>query len=258
MAYKIVVDAGGGGVDPDGVYGVRNAKEDSIRLAKEVGKILENNNVEVIYTGTTNIYQSPYERAEIANEAGADYVISLHSNLSDYPNNYSEVTSYVYEMRGRKLEIAENINLQLESIGFQNLGVYAKPDLPLLSSTRMQTVVVMIGYSNSDIDHEIFDHKVKKVAIAIATGILESFENNASIYNHLYSVQVGIFKVKSHADNLLYELQSQGYPAFITKSDEYYRVRVGLYEDMESAVRLESKLRGNGFSTYITMNGILY
>lgn len=41
MAYKIVVDSGHGGEDPGAVYQGRQEKDDNLRLALEVGRLLE-------------------------------------------------------------------------------------------------------------------------------------------------------------------------------------------------------------------------
>ena len=69
MAYKIVLDAGHGGTDPGAVYNGRNEKDDNLALAQAVGKILEDNGVDVVYTRTEDIYQTPFEKARIANRA---------------------------------------------------------------------------------------------------------------------------------------------------------------------------------------------
>lgn len=92
MAYKIVLDAGHGGTDPGAVYNGRNEKDDNLALAQAVGKILEDNGVDVVYTRTEDIYQTPFEKARIANQSGADYFISFHRNSSfafwrDFPFN---------------------------------------------------------------------------------------------------------------------------------------------------------------------------
>ena len=82
MAYKIVLDAGHGGTDPGAVYNGRNEEDDNLALAQAVGKILEDNGVDVVYTRTEDIYQTPFEKARIANQSGADYFISFHRNSS--------------------------------------------------------------------------------------------------------------------------------------------------------------------------------
>ena len=77
MAYKIVLDAGHGGEDPGAVYKDRKEKDDNLKLTLAVGKILEENGVDVVYTRTTDIYQTPFEKAKAANEAGAVFFISF-------------------------------------------------------------------------------------------------------------------------------------------------------------------------------------
>ena len=86
MAYKIVLDAGHGGQDPGAVYKGRQEKDDNLKLALAVGEILERNGIDVSYTRTTDIYQTPFEKAKAANEAGADFFISFHDIYP--PKNY--------------------------------------------------------------------------------------------------------------------------------------------------------------------------
>ena len=61
MAYKIMVDAGHGGADLGATYEGRQEKDDNLNLALAVGKILSQNGVDVEYTRTTDIYQTPIE-----------------------------------------------------------------------------------------------------------------------------------------------------------------------------------------------------
>ena len=110
MAYKIVIDAGHGGTDPGAVYKGRQEKDDNLRLALAVGRILSQNGVDVVYTRTTDVYQTPFEKARIGNDAGADWFISFHRNSSPQPNQYSGVESLVYGLSGQKVDMAENIN----------------------------------------------------------------------------------------------------------------------------------------------------
>ena len=67
MAYKIVVDSGHGGEDPGAVYQGRQEKDDNLRLALEVGRLLEAGRQDVVYTRTTDVYQTPFEKAQIPN-----------------------------------------------------------------------------------------------------------------------------------------------------------------------------------------------
>ena len=118
----IVIDAGHGGADPGAVFEGRQEKDDTLRLALAVGKILEENGQNVIYTRTTDVYQTPFQKATIGNEARADFFVSIHRNSSPVAGQYSGVETLVYERSGIKEEMAENINRELEEAGFKNLG----------------------------------------------------------------------------------------------------------------------------------------
>ena len=88
---KIAIDAGHGGADPGAVYQGRQEKDDNLKLALAVGERLQNSGLDVYYTRTEDIYQTPYQKAMAANESGADFLVSLHRNSSEYPNQYTGV-----------------------------------------------------------------------------------------------------------------------------------------------------------------------
>ena len=232
MAYKVVIDAGHGGTDPGAVYKGRQEKDDNLRLALAVGRILSQNGVDVVYTRTTDVYQTPFEKARIGNDAGADWFISFHRNSSPQPNQYSGVESLVYDLSGQKVDMAENINGALGELGFNNLGVRARPGLVVLRRTRMPAVLVEVGFINNDKDNALFDERFDEIAQGIAYAILgtleeEEVEKPPAGEPVLYRVQVGMFREKQYADNLLYELQDQGFPAYILNEDGFYKVQVG-------------------------------
>ena len=68
----VVIDAGHGGSNPGAVYQGRQEKDDALALALAVGRILEENGVEVYYTRTTDIYESPQQKAQEANAVQGD------------------------------------------------------------------------------------------------------------------------------------------------------------------------------------------
>ena len=110
MPYTIVIDAGHGGSDPGAVYEGRREKDDNLSLAIAVGELLSRQGVSVIYTRTTDVYQTPFEKAQMANQADADFFISFHRNSSEEPNQYTGVETLVYDNSGIKQTMAENIN----------------------------------------------------------------------------------------------------------------------------------------------------
>ncbi len=251
-----MIDAGHGGTDPGAVYDGRQEKDDSLRLALAVGDILSKNGVDVEYTRTGDVYQTPFEKAQIGNAADADFFISFHRNSSPSPNQYSGVETLVYDQSGQKLDMAQNINGALGELGFRELGVKSRPGLVVLRRTKMPAVLIEAGFINSDEDNQIFDSQFQDVAQAIASGILGTLnegtvENPESSQDIFYRVQTGSFRERANADNLLYELEDQGFPAFILREDGLYKVQVGAFKNLENAVKMERTLRNAGYSTWI-------
>ena len=62
----VIIDAGHGGQEPGAVFEGRREKDDTLRLALELGEILEDMGVRVLYTRTTDVYQSPSRKSETA------------------------------------------------------------------------------------------------------------------------------------------------------------------------------------------------
>ncbi len=168
----IVLDAGHGGVNPGATYNGRQEKDDALALTLAVGNILEANGMDVYYTRTTDIYESPYQKAMEANAVGADYFVSIHRNSSPYPNQYTGIESLVYNRYGEAARLAENINARLEEVGFVNQGVNERPNLVVLNRTQMPSVLVEVGFINTDADNQLFDERFDEIAQAIADGIL--------------------------------------------------------------------------------------
>lgn len=170
----VVLDAGHGGANPGAVYNGRQEKDDALNLVLAVGRILEDNGVDVYYTRTTDVYESPYQKAMEGNEVGADYFVSIHRNSSPYPNQYTGIETLVYNRYSEAARLAFNINEQLEQVGFVNQGVNERPGLVVLNSTQMPAVLVEVGFINTDADNELLDARFYEIAAAIAQGILDT------------------------------------------------------------------------------------
>jgi len=289
---KIVVDAGHGGSDFGAVFQGRREKDDNLRLALAVGRILENNGQEVVYTRTGDVYQTPAQKAAFANEAGADYFVSIHRNSGPMPGQYSGAESLVYRNSGVPAKMAENINRGLEEAGFQNIGVSERPGLAVLRRTRMPAVLVEAGFINNERDNRIFDEAFDDIAQGIADGLLQAVRENGSaqemtggdtrtaawkeeerqaayemqlreydvqngqggVYseNVTYRVQTGAFLEPQNAEALLSQLQQQGFFAYIVLEDGLYKVMAGEFAILDNAVKLENVLRRFGYNTFVT------
>ena len=253
---KIAIDAGHGGADPGAVYQARQEKDDNLKLALAVGERLQNSGLDVYYTRTEDIYQTPYQKAMAANESGADFLVSLHRNSSEYPNQYTGVETLIYDKNGEKAEIAEDINEELENIGFRNNGVKIRPGLVILRRSKMPAVLVESGFINSEEDNRLFDEEFDRIADGIADAILKNFsltgEEETEQEETYYRVQTGAYRNRENAVRQQEKLTEEGYPAFLLEREGYYLVQVGAFRKLENAVRMEAHLRENGYQTYIT------
>ena len=154
---RIVIDAGHGGDEPGAVYQGRREKDDTLRLALAVGEILSRNGMDVMYTRVTDVYQTPLEKAQIANRSGADYFLSIHRNAMPVPGSASGAQSLVYENEGVAGLMAENINQAMTKTGFADLGVIERPGIIVLRRTQMPAVLGEAGFLDNPVDNQKFD-----------------------------------------------------------------------------------------------------
>lgn len=246
---KVVIDAGHGGNDPGAVYNGRKEAEDNLNLALELGEILRDAGIQVAYTRTGDETQTPFEKASIGNQSGADLFVSLHRNSSPIPNQYSGVETLVYDDNGKKAELARRINENLTTVGYQNLGVKERPGLVVLRRTNMPAVLVESGFINTDTDNAIYDTQFRQIAEQIADAIIsmqQDFERKGN-----YRVQIGLYRMFSNAQYALMQAISKGFNGEIVSQGEYYAVLVGNTDSYTKAQELERQLQQAGFDTLI-------
>ena len=80
---KVVIDAGHGGTDP-GAIGRTGTKEKYITLdlAKRLSSLLATDGIEIVMTRSNDKFITLEQRAEIANDSGAELFISIHANAN--------------------------------------------------------------------------------------------------------------------------------------------------------------------------------
>lgn len=272
MQPTIIIDAGHGGFDNGASFEGRREKNDTLRLALAVGERLEAAGFPVIFTRTADVYQSPINKATIANQSGGDFFVSIHRNSSGIPNQYNGVQTLVYSDSGVTGELARNINAELEQVGFNNINVEERKDLAVLRRTSMPAVLVEAGFINSVEDNRIFDDNFMAMANAIATAIENTVgvvqdvsmtdtgsrtrtningSSSSQRHSRLFGVQVGLFRRFENAQYRLEEMMEQGYFAQIIEWNGYYTVVVGQESSLEDARELERELNRRGYETLI-------
>ena len=172
---KVIIDAGHGGQEPGAVYEGRQEKEDALQLAFEVGNALERRGISVSYTRVSDVYDSPYEKAAMANASDADIFLSIHRNAMPVPGTASGVENLVYEDSGTAGALGRNIGEALAEAGWTDLGVKERPGLVVLRNTKIPAVLVEVGFINNEKDNEFLDANMAATADAIADGVLKTF-----------------------------------------------------------------------------------
>lgn len=240
MAQRIVIDAGHNGIsDPGAVYNGRRESDDNLDMALAVGDILARNGFDVVYTRTGNNNQTVQQKAQLANDADADLFVSIHRNDSPYPGQYNGVQTLIFDRTGIKLPMAENINRQLEEVGYRNINVETRPNLAVLRRTRMPTLLVEVGFLNSDVDNQLFDTRFQETAQAIADGIMETLDAAAG------DTAGGSSGEGDASEDSGNSSQDPGAPRPL------YRVQVGAFYNLQNAVALEQELKRMGYNTWI-------
>lgn len=156
----VVIDPGHGGKDvghETSTSGHENEKHLNLKIAKFLGGYIEKylDNVKVIYTRTTDVFVSLDDRVAIANEAKADYFISIHCNGSESASVRGTET-HVHSMSATKsVKLAKAIEDQFSSrAGRHSRGVKDKDDLKhsiqVLKFTEMTSVLVECGFISNE------------------------------------------------------------------------------------------------------------
>ena len=257
MARTVIIDAGHGGVEPGAVFEGRKEKNDTLQLAFDLGSALERRGIHAEYTRVNDIYDSPYEKAAIANRSDADFFVSIHRNAMPIPGTASGVESLVYADTGTAGLLGTNINEELQAIGWTDLGVQERPGLVVLRQTNMPAVLVEAGFIDNTKDNDFFDQNLASTADAIADGIVKTFnevekqQDASGEVPGFYVVQTGIFRRKEYAEELLREMRARGFDGHIVVKNGLFYVRSGAFRDLNHAVEQERRLRRQGFDTLI-------
>ena len=114
--FVVVLDAGHGGKDPGcdpncNRYGFYE-KKIALSITLKIGKLLEQyNDIEVVYTRTSDVYVDLLKRANIANKSDADLFISIHCDSFTSSKAYGAGTFVLgLHANQRNFEVAKREN----------------------------------------------------------------------------------------------------------------------------------------------------
>lgn len=183
----IVLDAGHGGWDP-GKTGTAGANEKDLNLSvvEKLAEYLEQGGAEVILTRESDDALGDgkrtdmAERKRIANESGADIIVSIHQNA--FPSAKAKGAQVFYHNsseNGKVLAECVQESLRSRVDGSNHRQAKENRDYYILRTTEIPAVIVECGFlSNTEEEKLLNDAEYQgKLAWAIYCGILDYFEN---------------------------------------------------------------------------------
>jgi len=172
---KFYIHVGHGGKDP-GAVGPTGLKEKDVVLiiSKKIKALLENHGQTVKLSREADMDLNSSVAANMANQWGADYVVSIHCNSASSPAaNGTETFANSVTSKGKPL--AEKVQRNLvNEIKLTNRGVkYA--NFAILSKTTAPAILVETAFINNPKEEALLKSDVflNKIAIGIVKGILE-------------------------------------------------------------------------------------
>lgn len=195
-AKKIVlIDPGHGGFDPGkpGTSG-ENEKNINLQISSKLQAYLEQSGCYVIVTRSEDeaLAESKNkdlkERKRLANESGANIMISIHQN--SFPKGRAKGAQVFYYNSSKEGKfLAQCIQTKLkEFVDPSNTrDIKANTDYYVLRTTQIPSVIVECGFlSNLEEEKNLNTQQYQeKIAWAIYMGIIEYFENVNKIENQV-------------------------------------------------------------------------
>ena len=212
----ICIDIGHGGSD-SGAIGVNGLKEKDYNLliCEKVINYLKNYDVKVVSTRESDEFISLEKRVNISNKNKCDLFISIHCNahINNEANGF-ETYSYSGNTDLQKL-IHKNILNRIPSL--KDRGI-KKASYYVLKYTKAKAVLIECGFITNKSDYEILLDNVDNFALSICQSIVTFLGLKQIDNREVYRVCVGSYTIKENAQNMLKQLQKDGYKPFITKA----------------------------------------
>lgn len=184
-SLTIVLDAGHGGYDSgsvslEGVY----EKNITLGLVLLIGDYLEEEGINVVYTRTSDDVEWESDnlidlqsRVQIAEDAQADYFISIHLNSSEDGNDIRGYETYVDLNEASTVSMAENIHSQLSDLDYsmdRGLKDAYDSSLYVICKNLIPSLLLELGFMSNAQDMNYILSNPEELAQAVAKGIIMS------------------------------------------------------------------------------------
>lgn len=173
----VVIDPGHGDGDPGGIGATKKQEKIfNLSLALKVEKLLQKESAfYVILTRRDDTFIPLSDRADLANQAGADAFVSIHANIA--PGKPSVRGTETYYFQGGTSSLAKVMHKHvLAATGFTDRKVKSA-NYKVLRETAMPATLLEVGFLSNATEESILfsDSFQNRVAQAIVDGLKEYF-----------------------------------------------------------------------------------
>lgn len=182
--YKriVVVDPGHGGEDTGMEMGEHKESELNLIIAKYVRDLLEDKDIRVYMTRSSEVTTGLDQRVSLANELSADAFISVHCNAEKDDKDVQHGTLVLYnasDTSGASLRLAELcMDGVTKSFGSKRLLCQKGDDIYIIRNSKVPVALVEVGFmTNADELAKLLNPEDQRNAAAgILDGIMKAYE----------------------------------------------------------------------------------
>ncbi|EGT3614664.1 N-acetylmuramoyl-L-alanine amidase [Clostridium perfringens] len=208
---KWLLDPGHGGSNWGVSYDENVEKDDNLKIALKVGKILKNEGEDVYFTRVSDEELSLKDRINIGNSSEFDYFISFHRN-SFSPESNIGLEIFYYSEDSKVKSLCLSIKENLEKI-FSYRGTN-KAELTLLKKIKAKGVLLELGFIDNTVDNKIFNTRIDDIANCIGRALLKEV-GKVLESKVMWRICLGEFDGYEEAEKLMKEIRNLGYDASV-------------------------------------------
>lgn len=220
---KVFIGVGHGGSDPGAVANGFKEKDLNLVIALSCQDELARHGVLVKMSRTKDDSETLTEKVKECNAFAPNLALDIHNNAGG--GDGAEV--YHHYKGGTGKTLANNILAEVVKIGQNSRGAKIKTNssgkdaFVFIRDTAAPAVIVECAFLDNKKDLQIIDTRDEQIAfgVAIAKGILKTlgiaYKEPVVDTGKIYRVQVGAYRNKSVAENLLAKLKRAGFDGYI-------------------------------------------
>ena len=173
--YKICIDPGHGGTDPGAVNGAAREKDIVLDVGLKLKVLLEKAGYTVVMTREHDVFDTPGEKAKIANNENADLFLSVHCNSYEL-NTANGTETWYYTGAEDAKKFAECLQgSMVKWLKRNNRGVKSTKKFTVLNSTKMTAALAEIAFVSNEEEKALLENSGfrSRAAYALFEGIQE-------------------------------------------------------------------------------------